>query len=70
MKSQLELTLTFVEDMLDMKQMKSGVFHLQARDFNPNEVLSLIEAIFRPQANEKGIKLTTEVVEQLHAPYD
>ena len=39
MESQLELTLTFVEDMLDMKQMRQGVFQLENKQFDPNQVL-------------------------------
>ena len=46
MNGQLNLTLTFVEDLLDMKQLKEDAFVLTKQPFNPNEVLSLIEAIF------------------------
>ena len=70
MESQLELTLTFVEDMLDIKQMRQGVFHLQKKRFDPNELLKLIHAIFRPQAKDRGIELTTSAVEYLSPPGD
>ena len=46
MMSQLTLTTTFVDDLLDMKQIHEGVFTLQTAPFNPNEVLELIQAIF------------------------
>ena len=77
MESQLELTLTFVEDMLDINQMREGVFHLQKngliwekKKFDPNELLKLIHAIFRPQAKDRGIELKTSVVEYLSPPSD
>ena len=46
MNGQINLTLTFVEDLLDMKQLKEGAFGLTLSPFNPNEVIGQIEAIF------------------------
>jgi len=43
MMSQLTLSTTFVEDLLDMKQLQEGVFRLMNAQFNPNEVIELIE---------------------------
>ena len=39
MRGQLNLTLTFVEDLLDLKQLGEGVFDLRLLPFDPNEVL-------------------------------
>ena len=50
MMSQLTLSLTFVEDMLDVNQLIEGAFSLNLERFNPNKVLEMIEIIFQPQA--------------------
>ena len=39
MMSQLMLSTTFVEDLLDMKQLQEGVFRLMNEPFNPTEVI-------------------------------
>ena len=46
MMSQLMLSTTFVEDLLDMKQLQEGVFRLMTDPFNPSEVIELMEQIF------------------------
>lgn len=46
MTSQVTLSLTFVDDMLDLSQYNEGVFSQSVSIFNPNKVLKMIEAIF------------------------
>lgn len=46
MQSQLILSLTFVDDMLDLSQIGVGVFSLTVGVFNPNSVFKMIEEIF------------------------
>ena len=41
---------TFVDDLLDLKQIKDGAFSLVKEVFDPNELLSFIKDIFEPQA--------------------
>ena len=46
MQSQLTLSLTFVDDMLDLNQIGEGVFSLTLNPFDPNKVFKMIEEIF------------------------
>ena len=46
--SQVQLMQTFVDDMLDLNQMKNGVFKLNNDLFNPTEVLELVCDTFMP----------------------
>ena len=69
MMSQLTLSTTFVEDLLDMKQLQEGVFRLMKDPFNPGEVIELMEQIFQPQVTQKGIKLTSTFWHDLEPPY-
>jgi signal transduction histidine kinase len=39
---------TFVNDLLDLQQIKNGVFKLVDEVFDPNDVLELICDIFSP----------------------
>ena len=66
--SQLTLSLTFVDDMLDVNQLIEGVFSLNLARFNPNKVLKMTEVIFQPQARAKGIELTATVEKCLIPP--
>ena len=49
--------LCFVNDLLDLKQIKNGVFQTRNSLFDPNEVLSLIKDMFSYQAKGKSIDL-------------
>ena len=42
------LVQTFVDDLLDLEQIKNGAFKLIDGIFDPNEVLDSICAIFAP----------------------
>mgnify|MGYP000926486766 CR=1 FL=1 len=44
--SQLLLMQTFINDLLDVKQLKEGVFNLVNEVFNPNETFQLAVSIF------------------------
>ena len=56
--------LCFVNDLLDLKQIKNGVFQTRNSLFDPNEVLMLIEDMFSYQAKGKSIDLVVKVVEK------
>ena len=49
------LMQTFVDDLLDLQQIKDGVMKLAVGVFDPNEVLELVCTIFAPQAIAKGV---------------
>lgn len=54
--------LTFVEDLLDLQKMRIGdALELVKDAFDFNQVLSMIEAIFSPQAESKKVKLSCTV---------
>ena len=42
------LMQTFVDDLLDLKQIKDGVFSLVTEVFDPNDVLEMVCDIFSP----------------------
>lgn len=46
--SQLNFCQSFVDDLLDFRQLKDGAFNLTNAVFDPNEVISLIFNIFKP----------------------
>ena len=43
---QMTLMQTFVDDLLDIRQIKEGAFKLVNEMFDPNETLSLVYDIF------------------------
>lgn len=59
--SQIEQSLQTIEDLiktlLDISKLDAGVVKPELRDFPLDEVLSVLEASFRPQAAAKGLKL-------------
>ena len=48
---------TFVDDLLDLTQMKAGVFSLVPAPFDQEEVFNFILSMFEPRAQAKGIKI-------------
>ena len=48
---------TFVDDLLDLTQMKAGVFNLVPAPFDQEEVFNFILSMFEPRAQAKGIKI-------------
>ena len=57
MLSQLYFLQSFVEDLLDLRQIKDGVFTLNQEPFDPNETFELICSTFEPQALARQIKI-------------
>ena len=56
MERSLVLVQTFVNDLLDLQQIKNGVFKLVDEVFDPNETLELISSIFVSQAEARRLK--------------
>ena len=57
MKSQLSLMENFVEDLLNLKLIKEGVFQLVEEPFKIQEALNFIESMFEPHFQTKGLIL-------------
>ena len=67
--AQVTLMQTFVDDLLDLRQLKDGVFSLTLIVFNASLVIEQVCSIFTPQANSKGLDLTMSIsCEDLRAP--
>ena len=52
---------TFVEDLLDLKMIRDGVFSLQEEPFEPAEAFELVKNVFGPQASAKKIEIKVSV---------
>ena len=61
MMSQLEFLQGFVDDLLDLGQLKSGDFTLTRAPFDMVEVLELIVGIFSPMAHDKNIEIRAQI---------
>ena len=61
---------TFVEDLLDLKLMREGIFSLSPVPFNPNETFELVKDIFYPQAKAKKIGIKVGIGENLRLPQE
>lgn len=66
--SQLNFTQSFVEDLLDLRQLKDGVFSLVQEQFNPNAVLDLVISIFKAQVDARRIDISHTVESDLKLP--
>lgn len=49
---------TFVDDLLDLRMIKDGVFILENQVFDPNEVLEMVCDIFSIQVSAKNVHLS------------
>jgi len=63
--AQAMLMQTFVDDLLDLKQIKEGVMSLFNKVFDPNEVFELVHSIFSQQAAHNQTSLTFEIYSYL-----
>ena len=54
---QLNFLMSFVDDLIDLRQLHEGQFRLQKDPFKLLKVLELIHDIFTPQARAKNIEL-------------
>ena len=57
MENQLNFLQSFVDDLIDLRQLRDGVFILVDAAFDPNETFQQIISIFKPQAKAKEIKI-------------
>ena len=59
---------SFVEDLLDLRQIRDGVFSLKQAPFNPKDVLSFVCKSFKPQADFKNVRLYAKICSELKPP--
>ena len=59
---------SFVEDLLNLRLIKEGVFKIQKGVFNAYDAFDFVIDIFKPKADEKLVNISWEVVkaEQQH----
>ena len=50
-----------MNDILDMEQIKQGYYHQIRRDFDPNEVISLVVEIFQMELKTKKLEIEVEL---------
>jgi len=60
--SQLNLLLSLVNGVLDMKLIESGQFESKLEFFDPKQILIFIKAMFEAQAKMIRTTITTETV--------
>ena len=60
--------LSFVDDLLDLRQLRDNVFSLVSEEFNPNVILDDLINIFKPQADSKRLFMVWSVDRSLRAP--
>ena len=68
MQVQLTFLSSFIEDLLDLRQLKDGVFSLSTEVFDPIETFELMCSTFEPQAAAKKININFEVSQVLLSP--
>ena len=61
MTSQLEFLQSFVDDLLDLSQIRNGVFSLSREEFNITDMIKLILSIFRPVTIANSIDIYASI---------
>ncbi|MEF2229833.1 MAG: PAS domain S-box protein [Pseudodesulfovibrio sp.] len=61
--------LQVVNDVLDLSKIEAGKIELVESVFRPRELLESVAAIFRVQAEDKGLALTAEVADDVAEAY-
>ena len=64
------LVQTFVDDLLDLGQLKNDAFRFVDSVFDPNEILQMIIEIFGPQAEAKGVSIEWSIQKGLKVPQE
>ena len=59
-----------MEDLLDLKLMREGIFSLRPVPFDPKETFELVKDIFDPQVKAKKIGIKVSIGENLRLPQD
>ena len=56
-----ESLLAVISDILDFTKVEAGEIDLECVPFRPIEIVELIESLLAPQANRKGLRLSTDI---------
>ena len=62
-KSALNLNLSLVKDLLDLKLIKENKFNRLSKTFNPIKVLEFVKSMFQMQADQQKVKLSYKTVD-------
>ncbi|WP_336278996.1 ATP-binding protein [Bartonella sp. CB175] len=62
--------LTLINDILDMSKIEAGRFTLDCKNIDLEPIISEAVRTLTPQAQEKNISVTTNIVPELHAEVD
>ena len=66
--SQFSFIDSFIEDLLNLRQMCNGDFRLENTQFSPQKVLEMVSNMFAPQTLTKKVKLVFEIDNDLQMP--
>jgi signal transduction histidine kinase/CheY-like chemotaxis protein len=66
-RSSADLLLQLINDILDMSKIEAGVLELRPEPTDPREICKFIEAIFAQPAGRKGVRLESNVAEDVPA---
>ena len=53
--------MSFVNDLLDLRQLRDNVFSLVSERFDPNETFTDLINIFKPQTDLRGLSISWSV---------
>ncbi|MHA7900302.1 MAG: PAS domain-containing hybrid sensor histidine kinase/response regulator [Henriciella sp.] len=56
-----ETLLTLIDDLLDLSRIEAGEIDLEVSAFDPAELSTIVNEVFHPLAEKKGITLTADV---------
>ena len=60
-QSQLNFMMSFVNDLLDLRQLRDNAFSLVSERFDPNETFTDLINIFKPQTDLRGLSISWSV---------
>ena len=56
----------FCNDLLDLRKLKDGMFHLVNEVFDPTQIFDLVCSIFSPQADAKGVQISWQLYDPVN----
>ena len=59
---------SFVEDLLNLRMLREGIFTIACESFNPTEVFEFIFNMFSMQAAAKGVSISYSFYDDLELP--
>ena len=59
---------SFVEDLLNLRLLREGIFTIANEQFCPTEIFDFIVNMFQMQARAKGITISYTIVDELEVP--